>query len=397
MQTALSRHSSLLLDYRHMCATLEMPAGAPAPRLPLALQSSIMDRMTLVRVLLADDHAVVRAGLRNALSERPDLEVVGEVSNGPELLEAVTRLAPDLLVMDVAMPDFDPVPAVRRIKQQFPSLKILVVSAYDDEAYVVGMLEAGVDGYHLKDQPLSDLQLAVSRVIAGDHWISGPLVGRLVRHRPSAPPAPSVPSLTRRQRELLRLLSQGCDNRKIAQTMDLSVKTVEHHLTRLYRTLGVYSRLEALNYVMRRPEILAASGRDEDEESGPQAPQADAALTILIVDDNARYREQLGRLIGKACPQAVRYEAEDVAEATRLTERVHPQLALVDVVITDEDGIQCTRRIKAISPATRVVLISAYPDREFHRLGLAAGAVAFLDKKDLDAAALRQVIEDALA
>ncbi len=349
--------------------------------------------MTPIRVVLADDHAVVRAGLRNALLELPGLEVVGEVSDGPALLEMMARLRPDLLVVDVAMPDFEPVAAVKRIKAEHPNLKVLVVSAYDDEAYVVGMLEAGVDGYHLKDQPLADLQLATQRILAGDRWISGPLVGRLVR-RHAAPPDPSLPQLTARQRELLRLLAQGCDNRKIAGAMDLSIKTVENHLTRLYRVLGVYSRLEALNYVMRYPEILAATGQEAAEE--PRAEEPRATLAVLLVDDNGRYRQQLGRLIGKTCPGAVLYEAEDVAEALRLTERVHPQLALIDVVLTDEDGIQCTRRIKAVSPATRVVLISAYPDREFHRLGLGAGAVAFLDKKDLDAAAVRQVIDDAL-
>jgi DNA-binding NarL/FixJ family response regulator len=345
-----------------------------------------------IRVLLADDHAVVRAGLRNALVSLPQLEVAGEVGNGHELVEALRHLRPDLLVVDVAMPDFEPVETVRRIRADYPDLKILVVSAHDDEAYVVGLLEAGVDGYHLKDQPLSDLQLATRRILDGDRWISGPLVNRLVHRRPPAP-GRAAPPLTRRQRELLRLLTQGCDNRKIAQTMGLSVKTVENHLTGLYRALGVVSRLEALNYAMRHPEALAAPGHEMAE---PEA-RSEAALTVLLVDDNPRYRQQLGRMIGKAYPAALLYEAEDVPEALRLAERAKPQLALIDVVLTDEDGIQCARRLKAVSPDTRVVLISAYPDREFRRLGLGAGAVAFLDKKDLDAAAVRQVVEDALS
>jgi DNA-binding NarL/FixJ family response regulator len=349
--------------------------------------------MSPIRVLLADDHAVVRAGLRNALLAAPGLEIVGEVSTGEELREALPRLLPDFLVVDVAMPSFEPVAALRAIKGDYPAMKVLVVSAYADEAYVVGLLEAGVDGYHLKDQPLADLQLAVQRVLAGERWISGPLVERLVHRRPPAP-APVLPALTRRQRELLRLLAQGCDNRKIAQTMELSVKTVENHMTRLYRALGVFSRLEALNFVMRNPEVLAIPA---DDLAGDTAPAPEAALTVLLVDDNARYRQQLGRLIGKTRPAARLYEAEDLSEAVRLAERVHPRLALVDVVLRDEDGIQCTRRIRSVSPTTRVVLISAYPDREFHRLGLDAGAVAFLDKKDLDAAAVRQVLEDASA
>jgi DNA-binding NarL/FixJ family response regulator len=347
--------------------------------------------MAPVRVLVADDHAVVRAGLMNSLASWPGLEVVGEVGDGRALMEALARLRPNFLLIDVAMPDFEPVAAMRVIKAEYPAMHVLAVSAYADEAYVVGLLEAGVDGYHLKDQPLADLHLAIRRILGGDRWISGPLVDRLVHRRPGAAPRPAPP-LTQRQRELLRLLSQGCDNRKIAQTMDLSVKTVEHHLTRLYRALGVESRLEAVNYAMRHPEVLAASGPLPEPKARPEA-----ALAVLLVEDNVRYRQQFGRLLGRVHSAISLYEAEDIAEALRLTERIKPQLAFVDVVLTEEDGIQCARRLKAISPATRVVLISAYPDREFRRLGLAAGAVAYLDKKDLDAAAVRQVIEDALS
>jgi DNA-binding NarL/FixJ family response regulator len=291
------------------------------------------------------------------------------------------------------MPDFEPVPAIRRVKSDHPALKILVVSAYDDEAYVVGLLGAGVDGYHLKDQPLSDLKLAVERILAGERWISSPLVDRLVhRTRPKAAPAAALPALTRRQRELLHLLLQGHDNRKIAQSMELSVKTVENHLTALYRAIGVNSRLEALNFAVRNPEVLAAAQPEPAEaEAG-----AFGSLTVLVVDDNPHYRQQLGRQIGKSSGSISIYEAEDMAEAVRLAARLRPQLAWVDVVLKDEDGIQCARRIKAISPGTRVVLISAYPDQEFRRLGLGAGAVAFLDKKDLDAAVVRQVVEDAM-
>lgn len=344
-----------------------------------------------LRTLLADDHAIVRAGLRNALQSMSDIEVVGEAADGLDLLKNLSELRPELLVVDVTMPDFEPITAIRKIKADYPAMKILVVSAYNDEMYVVGLLEAGVDGYHLKDRPLSDLQLAVQRVLAGERWISGSLVEQLVRHRSA--PTKVVPSLTRRQRELLRLLAQGSDNRKISQAMELSIKTVENHLTSLYRAINVESRLEALRYVMDHPEALAISGHEMIE---PEAPSKDT-LVVLLVDDNPRYRQQLGRLIGKTHPTSTLYEAEDTLDAVRLAQQVKPQLALVDVVLTDEDGIQCTRRIKSVSAATRVILISAYPDREFRRLGLAAGAVAFLDKKDLDSAAIRQVINNALS
>ena len=202
--------------------------------------------MLPIRVLLADDHSLVRAGLRHALEVLPDLEIVGEVGNGRELMEAISRLHPDLLVLDASMPDFEPITAVQQIKAERPNLKILIVSAYNEETYVVGLLKAGVDGYHMKDQPLADLQLAAQRILNGDRWISGVLIDRLTSRRPLLT-SPTAPWLTRRQRELLRLLSQGIDNRNIALNLNLSIKTVENHLTALYRVLGVDSIMKALS------------------------------------------------------------------------------------------------------------------------------------------------------
>jgi DNA-binding NarL/FixJ family response regulator len=350
--------------------------------------------MTNTRVLLADDHTVVRAGLRNALADVPDVEVIDEVGNGKELMAALTSQPVDLLVMDANMPDFEPIAATRLIKASYPNLKILIVSAYDDESYVVGLLKAGVDGYHLKDQPLADLQLAVQRILSGERWITGSLVSRLANQQPTPAHPASNPWLTRRQRQLLGLLSEGADNRSIALALDISVKTVENHLTALYKTLGVDSRLKAMNYALHHPELFAISGQ-EMMEMEPIA-RGENNLNILVVDDNPRYRQQLCRLIGKISPTSAIYEADNMAEALRIGEKVQPQLGLIDVVLEEEDGILCASRLKSLSPSTRMVLISAYPDREFRRRALSAGAIAFLDKKDLDTASVRQVIEDAL-
>ncbi len=352
--------------------------------------------MSKTRVLLADDHAVVRAGIRHALEELPDLEIAGEVGDGPALFYALEQMRPECLLIDITMPDFEPMSAIRQIRERYSDMKILVVSAYDDDVYVQGLLGAGVDGYHLKDQPLSDLQSAVRRVLAGGRWISDPLVDKLVSYA-SKPPPSTLPSLTTRQRDLLHLLQQGLDNQTIAQRLALSVKTIENHLTRLYRLLNVQSRLEAVNYVMKNPGVLAVSGQIATQTPASSGVAAQELVTVLLVDDNARYRRQLRRMIGKICPRATIYEAENIGEATHLTEGVMPQLVLVDVILGEEDGIRCTRRIKALSPKSRVILVSAYPDREFHRLGLEAGAVAFLDKKDLETSTLQHIIEDITA
>lgn len=350
--------------------------------------------MSKVRILLADDHAVVRAGIRNALKDMPNLEIVGEVGDGPSLFAALPETQPGCLLIDVTMPEFEPVAAICQIRAQYPEMKILVVSAYDDDVYVQGLLGAGVDGYHLKDQPLSDLRLAVQRVLAGKRWVSSRLVDKLVSY--SEAPHPAL-TLTERQHQILRFLQQGLDNQNIARRMGLSVKTIENHLTRLYRHLNVQSRLEAVNFAMQHPEVLATSGKAALLSAAPAETPAQERVTMLLVDDNARYRGQLRRMVGKVRPQAVIYEAENVSEALHLMQHAAPQLVLVDVVLGEEDGIYCTRRLKALAPRSCIILISAYPDREFHRRGLEAGAVAFLDKKDLDTATLRQVIDDVMA
>ncbi len=351
-----------------------------------------MAGMGRIRVLLADDHAVVRSGIRNALQDLPDLEVVGEAGDGPAVLAALGQLTPDLLVIDVTMPDFEPVKAMRQIRARYPTMKVLVVSAYDDDAYVQGLLGAGVNGYHLKDQPLSDLKLAVQRVLAGERWISSNLIGKLLSY---AEFATSSSVLTDRQREILRLLAEGCDNQSLARKTGLSVKTIENHLTRIYRQLNVQSRLEAVHYVSEHPELLNAPPTATADTLLDLLPRS--TFTTLLVDDNARYRSQLHRMVNRLYPHAAIYEAEDTRSAEQLAERTALQLVLVDVILGDEDGIRCARRLKALQPQARIVLISAYPDREFRRLGMEAGAAALLDKKDLDAATMRQMIDDVLA
>ena len=347
--------------------------------------------MAPTRILLADDHALVRAGIRNALEDQPSLDIVGEVGDGPGLMKALAVLKPDLLLIDVTMPNFEPITAIRHIRLLYPEMRILVVSAYDDDVYVQGMLREGVNGYHLKDQPLSDLRLAVERVLAGKRWISSSLVDKLLHPTDGKS---GLPHLSARQLDILHLLSQGLDNRIIAGKLGISVKTVETHLTRLYRQLNVQSRLEAANFAHIHPEITTRVVETVSDNHFIRAEEHH--MSILVVDDNQRYRQQLRRMVARIYPQATLYEAENSEDALHMVRRAAPQLAFIDVVLGDESGIRCTRLIKGISRQVRVILMSAYPDREFHRMGLEAGANAFLDKKDLDTATLNQIIEDTI-
>lgn len=345
--------------------------------------------MDTIRVVIADDHAVVRDGIAHTLKKLPNLEIVGEVGDGIALFALLARTHPDCLLLDVAMPDFEPISAVRQIRANYPDLKILVVSAYDDDTYVQGLLAAGAHGYQLKDQPLSDLVLAVQRILAGERWVCSPLVAKLLQ-----PSNGAATPLTNRQRELVRCLQEGLDNQSIAHKVGLSVKTIENELTRLYRHLQVQSRLEAVNFISLHPELVAVAESATHHNGDGSSAAAIPGLTILIVDDNLHYRNHLTHLISRAVPQAQVYQADNIQTAFDLTKEHAPQLALIDVVLGDENGIECTRRIREQSAATRIILISAYPDRAYHQLGLEAGAVAFLDKKDLNAAALREIIYD---
>lgn len=337
------------------------------------------------RILLVDDHAVVRSGMRNAFREMEGVRIVGEADTGVGIEREIEQTGANCLLIDVTMPNFDPIVSVRGIRRLYPELKILVVSAYDDNFYVQGLLNAGANGYHLKDQPLSDLRLAVERVMRGERWVTGRLLDKLL-----APAAvvsnPDEPKLTERQSEILRLLQKGYDNQRIARTIGISVKTVENHLTRLYRVLGVQSRLEAANYGRALTQVDAV----EPVVSIREKP------LILIVDDNARFRGQLGKSVKRVAPGAVIMEAEGGDSAESLARKHDFQLIFVDVVLGNEDGISCVARLRPILPNARIILITAYPDREFHRRGLEAGASALLDKKNLDSTVLAQILQDTI-
>ena len=344
-----------------------------------------------ITAVLADDHPLIREGIRNALIPLHHLEFVGEASNGHELIDTLEASHPQLLLIDVTMPDFEPLSTIRNIRSSYPDMKILVISAYDDDIYVQGLLRAGVQGYLLKDDAPNDLVFAVERVLAGEKWISSQLVDKLVSYSESSP---VVISLTSRQKDVLLLLHQGLDNQSIAQNLELSIKTVENHLTSLYRELNVQSRLEAVTYLTHHPELLEHLQQATQQGRSMVNSKQVSEVSVLVVDDNTRYRCQLKRMMKKVCPHAVIYEAVNIKEALTLVSEVNPTMILVDVVLADESGINLTRRIKSLEPSARVILISAYPDREFRRNGMEAGAVAFLDKRDLDETVLQQVIDD---
>ena len=347
--------------------------------------------MNSVRILIADDHSLTRKGIRSLLEDFPEYQIVAEAGDGPSLMETLETTLPDCVLIDISMPSFDPISATRVIRERYPDLKILIISAHDDDVYLQGLLRAGVNGYHLKGEPLSDFRLAIENVMAGGTWLSSPLVKKLI-HTTLAR-SKSI-SLTSRQLDLLGLLQEGLDNKAIANRLGISIKTVENNLSRLYQVLNVQSRLEAVNYAVQHPEVYSSLIENNQVIENALTNSTGPFLTVLLVDDNAPFRNELRNSVRQANSNTHVFDAENIDEAVQLTKDTHPNIAFIDMLLQDESGIECTKILKDISPATRFVMMSAYPDLEFRRLGLEAGAVAFIDKKDLDFSALRQIIAD---
>jgi DNA-binding NarL/FixJ family response regulator len=203
----------------------------------------------VIRVLVADDHAVVRQGLRTFLGLQDDMEVVGEAADGAEAVEAVERLRPDVVLMDMVMPGVDGLEAIRRVLAARPETRVVVLTSYADEEKVVPAVRAGAAGYLLKDVQPSDLAAAIRTVAAGGALLAPAVTARVLREV-QAGGAPD-PGLTAREREVLGLLARGLTNRQIAGELVLSEKTVKTHVSNILGKLGVPDRTQAALYAVR--------------------------------------------------------------------------------------------------------------------------------------------------
>lgn len=204
----------------------------------------------MIRILLVDDHAMVRQGFRLILSSQPDMEIVGEGGNGREALELVESLKPDVVVMDVAMPELNGIEATRKIIAAHPRTRILALSMHKDSVYVREMLRAGARGFLLKDSIDKDLLTAVRAVAKGEGYLS-PAVSDAVlsdyRKHVSAP----IDLLTTREREVLQMIALGKTNKDIANELKLSVYTVDAHRGRIMEKLNVHSTGELVLFAVR--------------------------------------------------------------------------------------------------------------------------------------------------
>jgi DNA-binding NarL/FixJ family response regulator len=207
-----------------------------------------MTTSTAIRILLVDDHPVVRAGLSGLLSSQPDFVVVGEASNGLEALNMLERIGADVVLMDLRMPQMDGVTAIRQVRARFPKVQVLVLTTYDTDSEIVRAVEAGATGYLLKDVLREELFRAVRLCAKGEAVLSPPVAARLLgRMR-----GPSQENLSVRELEVLALVAKGLSNKEIARKLKISEATVKTHLLHTFEKLGVDDRTAAVTVALER-------------------------------------------------------------------------------------------------------------------------------------------------
>ncbi|HEY8324104.1 MAG TPA: response regulator transcription factor [Ktedonobacterales bacterium] len=210
----------------------------------------------LIRVLLADDHTILRAGLRMMLDAQPDIEVVGEASDGRQALAEAQRLQPDVVLMDITMPEMNGIEATRQVKRALDSTRVLILTMHENEEYLFQVLRAGASGYILKEAASTELISAIRIVCAGRFYMSpsaqSMMVGDYLQRVRSGEERDSYSALTEREREILKLVAEGHTNNQIAERLFISPKTVDTHRTHIMDKLNLHSRAELVKYAMRR-------------------------------------------------------------------------------------------------------------------------------------------------
>jgi len=209
--------------------------------------------MESIRVLIADDHPVVREGLSAMLNKQPDIEVVGEAGNGREAMEKARELGPDIVLMDLRMPEVDGVEAMRQIAATNPEIRFIVLTTYDNDEYIFKGIEAGARAYLLKDSPREDLFKAIRAVHRGESLIQPAIAGKVLDRFAELSRQVQVPeALSDREVEVLRLMADGAANKEIAAGLSISESTVKTHIQTIFQKLGVSDRTGAVTQAIRK-------------------------------------------------------------------------------------------------------------------------------------------------
>jgi DNA-binding NarL/FixJ family response regulator len=207
------------------------------------------------RILIADDHTILRAGIRSLLDMTPDFEVVGEVDNGKDAIYSAGQLKPDLLLTDLSMPKTNGTEAIQRIRSRYPDIKILVLTVHKTEEYVHAALKAGANGYVLKDDTSDELINAIKNIVAGKTYLSPSICSEVVMGYLADPNkekiSTSLDQLTTREREVMKLIAEGYRNKDVAEYLSISLKTVEKHRSNMMKKLDLHSSSSITSFAIK--------------------------------------------------------------------------------------------------------------------------------------------------
>lgn len=217
--------------------------------------------MSKIKLVIADDHPTFREGLARILGDEEDLECIGKAADGLEAVNLVRNLQPDVVLVDISMPNVDGIAAAKQIRAASPKTAVIIISAFDYDSYVLAALQAGAAGYMLKTTPLGELVSAIRLVHRGESVLDVKATGKLVRHlRLGGNGRGSCEPLQSRETEVLNLAAKGMSNKQIAKALDISERTVQTHLLNIFRKLGVNSRTQAVLHALRKGWISLDEG-----------------------------------------------------------------------------------------------------------------------------------------
>ena len=213
--------------------------------------------MDEIRVLIVDDHAILRDGIRSLLERQNDITVVGEAVDGREALARVSELLPDIILMDIAMPEIDGIEATHQIKNLYPEVKVLILTQYDSQEYIEPLLKAGASGYVLKNSGGLELVSAIRHVSVEGAFLEPKITRQLLESYTQEPghKHAAYPQLTSREKQIVELLATGKSNKEIAHHLSISPKTVSVHRSNIMTKLGVHNSFELIRYITRNPLI----------------------------------------------------------------------------------------------------------------------------------------------
>lgn len=209
-----------------------------------------MNTPTPIRLIIADDHPMVREGLKVSLESEHNIEVLDDVANGQAALDSASRLMPDMVLMDISMPGMSGLDACEAFKKQLPDVRILIVTMHDNREYVMKAIQSGAAGYVLKDVPTEELVLAVQTVYQGGTYFSSSIAKTLFSDFGTVQPKPAQQALSPRETDVLALLTEGMGNKEIARELGISVRTVEAHRLKIKQKLGISNSAGLIRYAL---------------------------------------------------------------------------------------------------------------------------------------------------